>query len=401
MLMKTRYWKKYLGGLLCLCLCAALDVRAQQRGGGGGGFGGFGGFGGGAGRGNTSQQAYTPNGQVGNATISVDDSGNLVVIGDDATIAQIQQAVAAMDLPKPQVLIKVVFLEVQHNDSLDIGVEGGWARNVGGTNNPLNVAAANAFGASPLGSVFPTTNLNAFGQAIGAFGPNPPGAGLYQILGAEFQVTLRAIAQAGKAQLLSRPSILARDRQPATIQVGQNVPLVQSVTYAGIASTPVNNFTYQPVGIILRVTPYITPDGMIQMIVSPSISALDPGPGITIAQGITAPIINVRSADTVAITPDGQTVVIGGLMTSDKASSDSKIPFLGDIPLLGNLFKRQTKTGAKRELLIFLTPHIVRMPTQLAALSEKEQGQNPLIRKSVSESELDRFLERVPMKKEK
>src|SRR2546422_611558 len=73
----------------------------------------------------------TPNGQVGNATISVDDSGNLVVIGDDATIAQIQQAVASMDRPKPQVLIKVVFLEVQHNDSLDIGVEGNWGKGIG------------------------------------------------------------------------------------------------------------------------------------------------------------------------------------------------------------------------------------------------------------------------------
>jgi general secretion pathway protein D len=214
-------------------------------------------------------------------------------------------------------------------------------------------------------------------------------------------VTLRAIAQAGKAQLLSRPSILARDRQPATIQVGQNVPLVQSVSYQGIAGTPINNFQYSPVGIILRVTPYITPDGMVQMIVSPSISSIDPGPGITVAQGVNAPIIDVRSADTVAITPDGQTVVIGGLMTSDKSSSDSKIPFLGDIPLLGNLFKRKTKNDTKSELLIFLTPHIVRMPTQLAAMSEREQGQNSLIQKSVSESDLDRFLERVPMKKEK
>jgi len=399
--MRTHNWKNHLGGVIGLCLCTALQVHAQQR---GGGFGGFGGFGGGnAGRGNTgaNQSQYTPNGQVGSATISVDDSGNLVVIGDDATIAQIQQAVAAMDRPKPQVLIKVVFLEVQHNDSLDIGVEGGWAHNVGTTNNPLNVAAANAFGASPLGSVFSPTNVNAFGQTVGNFSPNPPGAGLYQILGTDFQVTLRAIAQAGKAQLLSRPSILARDRQPATIQVGQNVPLVQSVSYQGIAGTPINSFAYSPVGIILRVTPYITPDGMVEMIVSPSISSIDSGPGITVAQGVTAPIIDIRSADTVAITPDGQTVVIGGLMTSDKSSSQSKIPFLGDIPLLGNLFKRQTKNGTKSELLIFLTPHIVRMPTQLAAMAEREQGQNPLIQKSVSESELDQFLERVPMKKEK
>jgi general secretion pathway protein D len=397
--MKTRHWKKHVGGLLSLCFCAALEVHAQQRGGGPGGFGGFGGFGGGNfGRGNTSQQTYTPNGQVGNATISVDDSGNLVVIGDDATIAQIQQAVASMDRPKPQVLIKVVFLEVQHNDSLDIGVEGNWGKGIG---NSMTGTVANVFGANGLNSL--TTNFNAVGPAtaIPALTAASPGAGLYQVLGRDFQATLRAIAQAGKAQLLSRPSILARDRQPATIQVGQNVPLVTAVTYQGLTGNPINSFQYTAVGIILRVTPYITPDGMVQMIVSPSTSQIDPTVSVPIAAGVNAPVIDIRSADTVAITPDGQTVVIGGLMVSDKSSSQSKIPLLGDIPLLGNLFKRQTKNGTKSELLIFLTPHIVRMPTQLASLSESEQGQNPLIQKSVSESELDRFLERVPMKKEK
>ena len=391
--MKTQNWRTWLVGLVSFC--CAIEIRAQQR---GGGFGGFGGFGGNFGRGNTSQQqAYTPNGQVGNATISVDDSGNLVVIGDDATIAQIQQAVAAMDRPKPQVLIKVVFLEVQHNDSLDIGIEGNWGKGIG---NSMTGTVANVFGVNGLNTL--TKNFNAVGPApiVPALTAASPGAGLYQILGRDFQATLRAIAQAGKAQLLSRPSILARDRQPATIQVGQNVPLITGVNFTTFGNQ-INTVTYTPVGIILRVTPYITPDGMIQMIVSPSTSSLDPTLSVPIAAGVNAPVIDIRSADTVAITPDGQTVVIGGLMTSDKSSSQSKIPFLGDIPLLGNLFKRQTKSGTKSELLIFLTPHIIRTPVQLASVSEREQGQNPLIQKSVSESELDRFLERVPVKKEK
>jgi general secretion pathway protein D len=116
---------------------------------------------------------------------------------------------------------------------------------------------------------------------------------------------------------------------------------------------------------------------------------------------VNAPAIDIRRADTVAITPDGQTVVIGGLMASDKASNESKVPFLGDIPVLGNLFKRKTSSGTKTELMIFLTPHIVQAPDQLAALSSKEELQHRLIRKSVSEEELDRFLERVPVKKEK
>ena len=95
-------------------------------------------------------------------------------------------------------------------------------------------------------------------------------------------------------------------------------------------------------------TPYITSDGYVQMIVQPSTSSLDNTLSIPIAPGVAAPVIDIRSADTVVITPDGQTVVIGGLMESDKSSSVSKVPFLGDIPLLGNLFKRTTKAGAKR-----------------------------------------------------
>jgi general secretion pathway protein D len=410
MKMKTQNWKIYLAALFSVALCLALGVPAHAGGGfggggfGGGGFGGFGGGGGGGGgnRGSSGSQAsYTPNGQVGNATISIDDNGNIVAMGDEETIRQIQDAVAAMDRPKPQVLIKVVFLEVLHSSSLDIGIEGAYGNTFGGTNNPITAAAAHAFGASPVGSIFSPTNVNSVGQQIGNFAPNPPGAGLYTVLGTDFQATLRAIATAGKAQLLSRPSVLARDRQPATIQVGQNVPLITGVNFTTFGNQ-INTITYTPVGIILRVTPYInTVNGTVQMVVSPSTSQLDNSIQVPISAGVFAPVIDIRSADTVAITPDGQTVVIGGLMASAKTANDSKVPFLGDIPLLGNLFKRQTKTGAKSELLIFLTPHIVKTPTQLVALSEKEAAQHTLIEKSVSEEDLDKFLERVPMKKEK
>jgi general secretion pathway protein D len=160
----------------------------------------------------------------------------------------------------------------------------------------------------------------------------------------------------------------------------------------------VNNITYQDVGIILRVTPYITSDGMVQMIVAPETSQLNPNVSVPIAAGVNAPAIDIRRADTVAITPSGQTVVIGGMMASDKLSSESKVPFLGDIPLLGSLFKRQVRTGGKTELLIFLTPHIMSTRMEIAALTEREQERSTLINKSVSEQELDRFLERIPVK---
>jgi general secretion pathway protein D len=157
---------------------------------------------------------------------------------------------------------------------------------------------------------------------------------------------------------------------------------------------------YEDIGIILKVTPYITSDGMVQMMVAPSTSSLDSTTTVPISVGVNAPVINTRSADTVVITPDGQTVVIGGLMTSDKGAAEAKIPILGDLPVLGLLFKRKVTTNGKTELLIFLTPHIVTTPTELAMMTDKEKSQSTLLKKSYSEDDLDRFLERVPVKKD-
>jgi general secretion pathway protein D len=136
---------------------------------------------------------------------------------------------------------------------------------------------------------------------------------------------------------------------------------------------------------------------MVQMIVQPSTSSLDPSVSIPISAGVSAPVIDIRSADTVVITPDGQTVVIGGLMQNDTGEIVTKIPVLGDIPLLGNLFKHKTSSSSKTELIIFLTPHVVQSPTELASLATHEQN-HMLIPKSYSEQELDRFLEKVPTK---
>src|SRR5262249_7695628 len=163
-----------------------------------------------------------------------------------------------------------------------------------------------------------------FGQPISSFQAispiaGPQGAGMYQILSTEYQVTLRAIAQNGKAKVLSRPSIVARNNQPATITVGQSVPLVTGTRVDNFGNV-INPFTYPPVGIILTVPPFITPDGMVQMILAPQTSELvaDRPQWVPVQSGssgvVTAPLINSRTADTVVVTPDGETVIIGGLM---------------------------------------------------------------------------------------
>jgi general secretion pathway protein D len=398
--MKTYRFKTISGSVLILLLCAAMSLQAQFR---PGGFGGFGGFNRNNAA-NSSSSQYNNNGSVGTATIYVDpDTKNLVVIADEQTSMQISNVLANLDRPKPQVLIKVVFLQVQHNNGLDFGVEGAFGKNIGSTANPISASAANVFGLSGLNTVVTNFSTLATAPSITALSPTTTtgvgsGAnGLYQILGSDFQATLRAIAAAGKAQVLSRPSILARDGQPATIVVGQSVPLVTSVSYVGTAGTPVNNISYTDVGIILKVTPYISP-GFVEMILQPQDSSIDPTLHETIAPGVEAPVIDQTSADTVVVTPDAQTVVIGGLMGSAKNSSEDKVPILGDIPLLGNLFKHRTSNDARNELLIFLTPHIVPMPSELASLSAHEQS-SMLVPKSYSEQELNRFLDHVPVKK--
>jgi general secretion pathway protein D len=424
---------KTLALALGLCLGAAISARAQF----GGGFGGFGG-GGNRGGGNSSSSStrqYSPNGNVGDAVISIDpDTHNIVVIADDDTSQYLSQVISNLDRPKPQVLIKVVFLEVQHSAALDLGAQGSYTGgSLGNGITPLlagyrtnlsviNVSNVTAVtGSSPLITATPTITptsvspinqsfnmANSFGLPQSLAGASGSG-GLYQLLGQDFTATIQAIATAGKAEVLSRPSILARDGQLAEIVVGQSVYLPSGVSFASVGSTgttvPTINGSYRNVGIQLDVTPFIGANNLVQMILQPQITAIDtstPGQviegGSIISSPVYAPNLNTRSAKTVVVTPDGQTVVIGGLMTSSKSSSESKIPLLGDIPLLGNFFKFSNHSDAKTELMMFLTPHVIQNPLQLASFSSQEKNSG-LTPKSYSEDELDKFLDKLPVKK--
>ena len=381
-------WHQHFSGILGLCLGLALHADAQQRGGGGFGGGGFGGAARSAAStaGGTTARPYPNNSAIGDAYFSIDpETRRVVFIADEATAKSMAQVLTNLDRPKPQVLIKVVFLEVTHDDASDIGVDATYGKSFGGSAGTNTTAlGTNFFGMPGASSTFGNAN------------------GIYQIIGQDYTVTLHAIAQAGKAKVLSRPSILARNNQPATITVGQSVPLITSVRYDTFGNA-INAVTYTDVGVILKVTPFITADGMVEMIVSPSISRIDPGPGIPISSSangttINAPIIDIRSADTVALTPDGQPVVIGGLMQTTKGEIITKTPFLGDIPLLGNLFQRRQTSDTKSELIIFLTPHIVAAPTEMAALTVKERDRSGAA-KGMTEEELNKFLDELPKKK--
>jgi general secretion pathway protein D len=399
--------QKFFTGILSVCLGLALHATAQQRGGGGGGFGGGGRSGTSTSASSTTRQ-YPNNTTIGDAYFSIDpETRRVVFIADEATALAIGQVLTNLDRPKPQVLIKCVFLEVTRDDSSDIGIEGYYSKNLGNSWNSGLVTNYSVISNSIVPTSITGGKGSQFFNGSNMFGLPSPGSfsggnGIYQILGQDFAVTLHAIAQVGKAKVLSRPSILARNNQPATITIGQSVPLITGVTYDSFGNSH-NAITYTSVGVILQVTPFITKDGMIEMIVAPQISRIDPTLSIPISASangttINAPVIDIRSANTVVNTPDGLPVIIGGLIQDTKTETTTKIPLLGDIPLLGNLFQRKQKDDAKSELIIILTPHIVQAPTEIAALTAKERDRSSAI-KGLTEEELNKFLDELPKKK--
>src|SRR5690349_18090509 len=282
-----------LAAFFTVCACTAFDLHAQFP----GGFGGFPGGGGTTASRSSTRRQY-PNNGVGDATFSIaPDSRSLIVVADPDTTKYISEVLSNLDRPKPQVLIKVVFLEVTRNDASDIGFEGSFSKNLGGpfssglfsTNFTLLNPGTTNFAIVPS-SINPIQNnpaasgANFFGPGAAAGSTLPSAAGLYQILGQDYQVTLHAIAQAGRAKVLSRPSIVTRNNQPATILVGQTVPLITSVRYDTLGNA-INGITYTDVGIILRVTPFITKDGLVEMILSPEISSVSKTDSTPLAGG--------------------------------------------------------------------------------------------------------------------
>ncbi len=352
---------------------------------------------------------YRNNTQLGDALIQIDpESRSLIIVADEETQAEITRVIKNLDRPKPQVLIKVLFAQVNLDNSTDFGVEGSYAFNVGQPPaTQLATSALQSITGGLTAAATPTTTNGVTSPTAAGFpltsGYAGPGTnfGLSSATqGAFFRLntqnasaTLYALAQKGKVSVLSRPSILARNNQQAVIVVGQQVPIPTSnqITDTGQQIQSVN---YQDVGIILRVTPFITLNKTVEMIVSPEISSLSTTQTVQLSSNFSAPIINKTSAETVVVTPDQQTVVIGGLMQKTTSSQISKVPLLGDIPFLGNAFKRTTKSDSKQELLIFMTPYIVEGTDKLEDLTVDQINRTDVPQNAFqSQKDVDQYLD--------
>lgn len=302
---------------------------------------------------------------MGTAVIQADEETNsVIVVCDDATNAQIQKVIESLDHPVPQVLIKVLFLEITHTDGEDLGID------------------AQATSGDKKQTVESLFDLSA--DATG---------GVYKVIDDDFQMTLRAIANSTKTEVLSRPSVLARNNQQATITVGKEVPIITNSRITENGET-INTVTYQDVGIILDVTPHISTDHMVEMDVSPEISSLS-AETVQTSPGYDSPVIDKRSAETHVVVADGKTVVIGGMMEDNHTSNIKKVPFIGDIPVIGHLFKHTVLSKTKTELLIFLTPHVVEGAAQLKALSLSEQSKADLAPQAFDGKMLDKYIDNL------
>ena len=331
------------------------------------------GSGGGSGSSQGANRQYTNSTMVGEATITSDlQTRRLIVVTDDETNENIRNIIQTLDKPKPQVLINVVFVQVTHDKGVDLGSEAVFNGRIAIKNEPRGIATTK-FG---LGEA-----LNDATQ-FGAF---------YRILSQDVNATLRALASVSKTEILSRPSVLTRNNQQATIMVGQSVPIITNSRVSDQTNTTINTVQYQDIGIILRVTPFITQEGLVEMIVSPEISSLS-ATTVPISNTVSSPVIDKRSADTVVVTPIDKTIVIGGLISTQTADRDSKVPLRGDIPILGYAFKRKQKADVKTELLIFLTPHVIRTPDDMNAVTVEERGKLDLSTKAFEKHELERMI---------
>jgi general secretion pathway protein D len=187
--------------------------------------------------------------------------------------------------------------------------------------------------------------------------------------------------------------VLTRNNQLATITVGEEVPFIRNsrITQDGQI---INTVEYEDIGIILTVTPFINPDGLVEMELYTEISTIT-GDTVPISDNVNAPVFAKRSAETMVVAPDGKTVVIGGLMEDNLTESTSKVPILGDIPVLGFPFRRTIKSKGKTELLIFLTPYVVRSEAELREMSRTEKNRTELAPQVFPDEKMNKYIENL------
>jgi type IV pilus assembly protein PilQ len=321
--------------------------------------------GGGAGGGKNS--LLSPRG-----SLSVDERTNTLLVQDTAeNLADIRRLVQTLDVPVKQVLIEARIVIVSDTFERDLGARFGVTSAQKSGNNGLLSITGNGTGADTM-TQSAITNLQKTGVVSPVATPtldnryqvNLPAANTngsigISLLGGSYIVDLElsAAQNEGKSETISSPRVITANQKQATIMQGVEIPYQESAS-SGATTTQFKNAVLS-----LKVTPLITPDN--RVILDLDVSDDSVGQQVTSATGGTVPSIDTREIITQVLVNDGQTVVLGGILDTTKSKSANKVPFLADIPVLGNLFKSTVNINNKTELLIFITPKILREGSNL------------------------------------
>lgn len=313
--------------------------------------------------------------------IQADPATNaLIITASEPVYRNLRAVIDDLDARRAQVYIESMIVEVTSDKASQLGIQ--WMVGAGGPNtygfggtnfgsgvgNILNLGAiAATVGSGGIGSTAAQTAIgtitgsNVAGLNGGNFGVFNKSTGLGAILS--------ALGSDGSVNVLSTPNLITLDNEEAKILIGQNVPITTgSYAQTGSAAsvTPFQTFDRKDVGITLRVKPQITDGGLVKMQIFQESSAVVNGT----QNAVQGPTTNVRSIETNVLANDGQIVVLGGLLEDNYQDGEQKVPGLGDIPILGALFRSETKQRKKTNLLVFLRPIILRTAEATGALSD-------------------------------
>ena len=306
-------------------------------------------------------------------------TNSLIITAPEPQYRQLRAVIDSLDQRRAQVMVESLIVEVDSAKESQFGIQ--WQNLVGGANSTVGI----------LGTNFATTNL--LNLAInGADGKVLPGQGLNvgtarNVNGKYIMTSLANFLQTnGGSNILSRPSLLTLDNEEAKIVVGQNVPFVTGqYTNNNSSNGAVNPFQTverKDVGLTLKVKPQISDTGMVKLTIFQEVSSVDTSKKLT--DGL---ITNKRSIESNILVEDGTVVVLGGLLSDSYQDSRQQVPGLGDLPFFGALFRNETRSRSKTNLMVFLRPVVVRDDTSAEVLSngryqfmqglQKEVGKEP------------------------
>ncbi len=313
------------------------------------------------------------------ATIEADEGTNSLIITADADeMAALESVITRLDIRRAQVLVEAIIVELEVTDGQDLGLQWLFANDDGFYGSSINASDARA--RNIAGALLPSDGSGGSGITTGDFDVGNLAGALAQTGGLtlgwgvvdeslSMTVILNALEEQSNANILSTPSLLTLDNEEAFITVGQQVPFITgSFTNTGGnngAQNPFQTIERENVGITLTVTPQVNEGDSVVLDIEQEVNSLT---GATLVASAAAAdlITNERKIRTKVLAADGRVVVLGGLIKDDVQSTEQRVPILGDIPLLGRLFRNNAVSVSKTNLLIFIRPTIIRDDTELA-----------------------------------